>query len=93
MEVLVELTGLGWCWGIVGDTLAASPETKVEAEEAEGPSGGDLGAMLGVKLWNRKFRLGAHYQSVVSSGLGWSQLLLDFRSWHPSCPRTGRLSP
>ena len=36
MEVLVEL---GWCWGIVGDTSAASLETKVEAEEEEGPSG------------------------------------------------------
>ena len=58
MEVLVEQ---GWCWGIVGDTSAASLETKVEAEEAEGPSGGDLGAILGVKIRNREFRLGAHY--------------------------------
>ena len=39
MEVLVELTGLGWCWGIVGDTLAVSPDTEVEAEEVEGSLG------------------------------------------------------
>ena len=24
-ELLVELTGLGWCWGIVRDTSAVSP--------------------------------------------------------------------
>ena len=36
-ELLVELIGLGW--GIVGDTSAVSPETEVEAEEAEGPLG------------------------------------------------------
>ena len=56
MEVLVEQV---WCWGIVGDTSAASLETKVEAEEAEGPSGGDLGAILGVKLWNRESGVGS----------------------------------
>ena len=46
MQLLVELTGSGWCWGIVRDTSAASPEREVEAEEAEGPSAPALALAL-----------------------------------------------
>ena len=60
MKVLVELTGLGWCWGIVGETSAASPETKVEAEEAEGLSGFSLedGPLLETSVHPRRKKSG-----------------------------------
>ena len=34
------------------------------------PSVGDLGAILGVKLRDREFRLGAHYPVEIGSGVG-----------------------
>ena len=33
-----ELVKQGRCWGIIGDTSAASLETEAEAEEAASPS-------------------------------------------------------
>ena len=66
---------LGNHWGYVGGksgdgSRGGGGGRSVGVVVGRRPSVQDLGAILGVKLWDRELRLGAHYPVEIDRGVG-----------------------